>query len=234
MRFLSSSRKNTTENKQQHHHKLGEDEFKQFFDLTASVSSNKRVAGREQDKIDRRARATGVVSLTYRDSCASIPSLTYRDSCASIPQGTRGKELINPFRTAALFWGQTSQFLGSLSPKRDCGPKRAEGEKHPKELLIQEKKPLLRKRAGAKKTFQRNEIKKCVFREGSTQKVLKTNHRDVAINTLPRGTIAPIDGGRDKKKTKKTSSSVPGINISTMFGLINVTAHAGHIVGWQA
>ena len=31
---------------------------------------------------------------------------------------------INPFRTAVPFWGQSSQFISSLSPKRDCGPKR--------------------------------------------------------------------------------------------------------------
>ena len=28
-----------------------------------------------------------------------------------------------PFRTAVPFWGQTSQILSSLSPKRDCGSK---------------------------------------------------------------------------------------------------------------
>ena len=30
---------------------------------------------------------------------------------------------INPFRTAVPFWGQTSQILSSLSPKRDWGSK---------------------------------------------------------------------------------------------------------------
>ena len=29
---------------------------------------------------------------------------------------------VNPFRAAAPFWRQTSQILGSLSQKRDCGP----------------------------------------------------------------------------------------------------------------
>ena len=29
--------------------------------------------------------------------------------------------LWGPFRTAVLFWGHTSQFVSSLSPKRDCG-----------------------------------------------------------------------------------------------------------------
>ena len=28
-------------------------------------------------------------------------------------------ELFNPFRTAVPFWGQTSQILSNLSPKRD-------------------------------------------------------------------------------------------------------------------
>ena len=30
----------------------------------------------------------------------------------------------NPFITAVPLWGQTTQFSRSLSPKRDCGPKR--------------------------------------------------------------------------------------------------------------
>ena len=30
----------------------------------------------------------------------------------------------NPFRTAVPIWTQTSQILNTLSPKRDCGPKR--------------------------------------------------------------------------------------------------------------
>ena len=32
--------------------------------------------------------------------------------------------LLNPFRTAVPFWGQTTQILSSLPPKRDCGSKR--------------------------------------------------------------------------------------------------------------
>ena len=32
--------------------------------------------------------------------------------------------LMNPFRTAVPFLGQTTQILTTLSPKRDCGPKR--------------------------------------------------------------------------------------------------------------
>ena len=31
--------------------------------------------------------------------------------------------LVNPFRTAAPFWGQTTRNLAGLSPKRDCGSK---------------------------------------------------------------------------------------------------------------
>ena len=31
---------------------------------------------------------------------------------------------INPFRTAVPFWEQSTQISSSLSPKRDCGPKR--------------------------------------------------------------------------------------------------------------
>ena len=33
------------------------------------------------------------------------------------------QELLNPFRTAVPFWGQTPQPSSSLSPKRDCGSK---------------------------------------------------------------------------------------------------------------
>ena len=35
----------------------------------------------------------------------------------------RCKGDINPFRTAVPFWGQTTQILSSLSPKRGCGSK---------------------------------------------------------------------------------------------------------------
>ena len=31
---------------------------------------------------------------------------------------------VDPFRTAVPFWGQTTRISGSLSPKRDSGPKR--------------------------------------------------------------------------------------------------------------
>ena len=43
----------------------------------------------------------------------------------SIPQEIcRGTCALNPIRTAVPFWGQDSQVLCSLSPTRDCGPKR--------------------------------------------------------------------------------------------------------------
>ena len=32
-------------------------------------------------------------------------------------------KLLNPFRAAVPFWGQTTQFSSSLFPKRDCGSK---------------------------------------------------------------------------------------------------------------
>ena len=36
-----------------------------------------------------------------------------------------GKHIkLNPFSTALPMWGQSTQFLGSLSPKRGCGSKR--------------------------------------------------------------------------------------------------------------
>ena len=31
---------------------------------------------------------------------------------------------LNPFSTAVPFWGQSTHFSSSLSPKRDCGTKR--------------------------------------------------------------------------------------------------------------
>ena len=39
-------------------------------------------------------------------------------SCLLHPQASLS------FRTAVPFWGQTTQILSKLSPKRDCGPKR--------------------------------------------------------------------------------------------------------------
>ena len=33
---------------------------------------------------------------------------------------------INPFRTAVSFWVQTAHISSSLSPKRDCGPRRVD------------------------------------------------------------------------------------------------------------
>ena len=38
---------------------------------------------------------------------------------------------LNPLRTAVPFWGQTSQIIGSLSPKRDCGPIRVKAKVGP-------------------------------------------------------------------------------------------------------
>ena len=32
--------------------------------------------------------------------------------------------LVNPFRTAVPFWGQTSQIISNMSPKRDCSLRR--------------------------------------------------------------------------------------------------------------
>ena len=38
---------------------------------------------------------------------------------------------VNPFRTAVPFRGQTIQILSSLSPNRDCAPKKGQGVKVP-------------------------------------------------------------------------------------------------------
>ena len=37
-----------------------------------------------------------------------------------------GTAVLNPFRTAVPFWGQTTSKLSGLPPKRDCGSKRVE------------------------------------------------------------------------------------------------------------
>ena len=50
----------------------------------------------------------------YHFFCASLGCVYDVTMCASV----------NPFRTAVPFWGQTTQSSSSLSPKRDCGPKR--------------------------------------------------------------------------------------------------------------
>ena len=48
-----------------------------------------------------------------------LKSRTTVSSCNTHHTGTS-----NPFRTAVPFWGQTTQFMSSLSPERDCGPQR--------------------------------------------------------------------------------------------------------------
>ena len=40
------------------------------------------------------------------------------------------RSILNPFRPADPFWGQTTQFSSSLSPKRDCGSKRVNPKPH--------------------------------------------------------------------------------------------------------
>ena len=51
------------------------------------------------------------------------------------------RKRIDPFRTAVPVWGQTSQTVGTLSPERDCSPKRGNtskylGNRRPKYLII--------------------------------------------------------------------------------------------------
>ena len=41
--------------------------------------------------------------------------------------GLAGSDRLNPVRTAVPFWGQTTQIISDLSPKRDCGPQRLIG-----------------------------------------------------------------------------------------------------------
>ena len=41
--------------------------------------------------------------------------------------GVQREQLLNSFRTAVPFWGQTTQSSNSLPPKRDCGSKGVKG-----------------------------------------------------------------------------------------------------------
>ena len=50
----------------------------------------------------------------------------------------RNTDLINPFRTAVPFWGQTIQSPSTLSPKRDCGSKGVKRDTDLREIRIEE------------------------------------------------------------------------------------------------
>ena len=59
------------------------------------------------------------VTIIYRDFVAA--------QCISsepVPSFLGDERFVSPYRTAVSLWGQTSQFSSSLSPKRDCSPKR--------------------------------------------------------------------------------------------------------------
>ena len=51
--------------------------------------------------------------------------------------------LLNPFRTAVPFWGQTNQISSSLSPKRDCGCKGVMNVQSLPAVLVRKVKDLL-------------------------------------------------------------------------------------------
>ena len=56
-------------------------------------------------------------------SCVSL--FVAQVSCCSSEPIVFRIMFLNPFRTAVPFWGQTTQILSILPPKRDCGPKRS-------------------------------------------------------------------------------------------------------------
>ena len=47
-----------------------------------------------------------------------------RTSCVCLLTTSRFRQILDPFRTAVPFWGQTTWKLSGLSPKRDCRSKR--------------------------------------------------------------------------------------------------------------
>ena len=61
----------------------------------------------------------GTFSCIRGPYCFSAFVFSYR---VTLWEKRRG-HLVNPFRTAVLFWGQTTRVVSSLAPKRDCGPK---------------------------------------------------------------------------------------------------------------
>ena len=66
----------------------------------------------------RRSQGQGALSAS---AVFSISLRSPTTTLFSLRKGTRND--VNPFRTAVPFWGQTTQCLSSLSPKRDCGSK---------------------------------------------------------------------------------------------------------------
>ena len=54
--------------------------------------------------------------------------------------------VVNPFRTAVPFWGQTTRISSSLSPKRECSPKRllkaSRGVRPPRDKPVEIVSPL--------------------------------------------------------------------------------------------
>ena len=64
----------------------------------------------------------GASASKFRDPAICLTCTWYPTAAAAA--AAVSQFLLNPFRTAVPFWGQTTQISGSLSPKRDCGPKR--------------------------------------------------------------------------------------------------------------
>ena len=72
----------------------------------------------------------------YQDTSSSSSSCcccrgVVRKSCFGRPLNREAgpiRVLINPFRDAVSFWGQTTQISSSFSPKRDCGSKRGSSQ----------------------------------------------------------------------------------------------------------
>ena len=64
----------------------------------------------------------------YTTCHSSTPALLSKktERCTTIAP-VREVNALDPFGAAVPFWGQTTQILSSLSPTRDCGPKRVEG-----------------------------------------------------------------------------------------------------------
>ena len=80
-----------------------------------------------------RWRCLGLFALRCRTNAGKTNTSFSLYSCSYmlLSQCTRTRTFtryLNPFRTAVLFWGQTTQISSRLSPKRDCGSEGVELE----------------------------------------------------------------------------------------------------------
>ena len=79
----------------------------------------------QQSQPHTRLGLVGVACLASRFFSVLKAFTSFFSSYSSfLPGEPRTSFLFTLFRTAVSFWGQTTQILSNLSPKRDCGPRR--------------------------------------------------------------------------------------------------------------